>query len=630
MAEGGWMEAVKKEIGRLTEILIQSQQPDGRWSFCFETGVMTDAYAIILYRFFGRREDYVQEQAERLMRLRGSDGLWRLYPDEKEGNLSSTIEASLSLMVAGRIDPNGQDIRQIQEWVRSRGGLSQAGSLTKVVLALLKLKKWSDLQSVPIELLLLPRWFPVNFWDLVGYARVHAAPVMVAAEQQFTVQIPGLPTNMADWGEAARTADENKRTMALAGIVGDWLRPHGPRSRLSKLALGYGEKFMLERLESDGTLYSYFSTTFLMMFGLMSLGYPKKHPVLQKALQGVEGFLYKTPSGLHMQENTSTIWDTALIAGALQESGVPSGHPALCKAATYLLSRQQDRIGDWALKNPGVPPGGWGFSDINTINPDCDDTAAVLRVLSPFVTTNFSTIGDSWYRGTTWLLSMQNRDGGWPAFEKNTAKRWPLKFMHKDAASAWTDPSTADLTGRILYFLGKTHCNYTNPAVSRALNFLYRDQEKEGYWFGRWGIAYLYGTWAALTGMSAVGISKEHPSVARAVKWLLSVQNEDGGWGESCRSDVEQRFVPLSASTPSQTAWALDALIAVSNTPTPAIQAGVRRLLAFFSKEKSESSEYPTGAGLAGQFYIHYHSYRYAWPLMALAHYRQKFGGNKD
>lgn len=619
------MEVVKMEIGRLTETLIQSQQPDGRWSFCFETGAMTDAYGILLYRLFGRQEKYVQGMAERLLNLRDADGLWRLYPDEKEGSLSSTIEASLSLMVAGRMDPSGEDIRQVKEWVRLRGGVTKAGSLTKVVLSLTNIKRWSDLQSVPIELFLLPRWFPINFWDLVGYARVHAAPIMVAAHQRFTVKIPGIPTNLTEWGEVAQTSEEKERGLALSGIVDKFLRPYGPRAWLSNRSLRYGEKFMIERVEPDGTLYSYFTTTFLMVFGLMSLGYPKEHPIIQKSLQGMDAFLYPLQQGLHMQETTSTVWDTALIAGALLEGGVSAGHPALCKAATYLLTRQQDRIGDWGIKNPEGIPGGWGFSDINTINPDCDDTAAVLRVLSPFAATYPTVIGHNWQRGTQWLLSMQNQDGGWPAFERNTYKRWPLKFLHQDAAPAWIDPSAADLTGRVLYFLGKSGCNYAHPAVSRALDFLVRDQEKEGCWFGRWGIAYLYGTWAALTGMTAVGIQSEHPAIAQGVKWLLSVQNDDGGWGESCRSDVEKRYVPLHVSTPSQTAWALDALIAASDTPTPAIQAGVKRLLELI-REGNSTTQYPTGAGLAGQFYVHYHSYQFAWPLIALAHYREKFG----
>ncbi|MNZ97931.1 Sporulenol synthase [compost metagenome] len=221
---------------------------------------------------------------------------------------------------------------------------------------------------------------------------------------------------------------------------------------------------------------------------------------------------------------------------------------------------------------------------------------------------------------------MQNNDGGWPAFEKNTDKVFLTWLAIDGAKSAATDPSEADLTGRTLEYLGGfAGLDIRHDRIKRGASWLIKHQEKDGSWYGRWGICYIYGTWAALTGLKAVGLSSEHETVKKGAKWLLSIQNPDGGWGESCRSDRLQLYWPLGESTPSQTAWALDALIAVHQKPTSAMQKGVQRLMTALHEDKWTSA-YPTGAGLPGSFYIHYHSYRHIWPLLALSHYREKYG----
>jgi sporulenol synthase len=208
---------------------------------------------------------------------------------------------------------------------------------------------------------------------------------------------------------------------------------------------------MLGRLEPDGTLYSYFTTTFLMVCALLALNYPKDHPVLVRAMQGLRAFAYPLAEGLHLQETTSTVWDTSLITHALLESGVKPDHPAIKRSLRYLLSRQQTKRSDWALKNPGVPAGGWGFSDINTLNPDMDDTSVCLRALTPAACQLGGEYRSAWERGMTWMISMQNQDGGWAAFEKNTDKKWPRWLLpFHDSHTVWTDPSMADLTGRTL------------------------------------------------------------------------------------------------------------------------------------------------------------------------------------
>jgi sporulenol synthase len=627
------MERVEATIRRLRETLLQCQGTDGRWSFCFESGVMTDAYMILLMKLLKVRDERLtQGLVERILAKQDKDGVWRVFEDEMEGNLSATVDASLALMYAGVWKKGNPVVKRVRKYVRHRGGLRHAGSLTKVVLSLLGHLPWDQHPKVPTEFMLLPLWFPVNLFDFVGFTRVHVVPILVAADRKYAAYLPERP-DLSGW--------EGSKPDELPYILSDsplneWVNaafssfPDGAFGASSRreAALKWAEAFMLGRLEPDGTLYSYFTTTFLMVFALLALNYPKDHPVLVRAMQGLRAFAYPLAEGLHLQETTSTVWDTSLITHALLESGVKPDHPVIKRSLRYLLSRQQTKRSDWALKNPGVPAGGWGFSDINTLNPDMDDTSVCLRALTPAACQLGGEYRSAWERGMTWMISMQNQDGGWAAFEKNTDKKWPRWLLpFHDSHTVWTDPSMADLTGRTLECVCRyTGLDHLHPVIRRASTWLAKHQRQDGSWFGRWGIVFVYGTWAALTGLAAAGWDLHHPTVRRGVRWLLAVQRSDGGWGESCRSDREGRYVPLAFSTPSQTAWALDALIAVHDWPTLEIKAGVHCLLDLLEKKDPRIFRYPTGAGLAGQFYIHYHSYGYIWPLLALVHYRNKYG----
>lgn len=406
-----------------------------------------------------------------------------------------------------------------------------------------------------------------------------------------------------------------------------WLKSQLPLSVLQKgskrLAMRVAKKFLLDRIEPDGTLYSYFSSTFWMIIALLSMGYPKNHPVIERAMQGIRAMIMETELGFHLQETTSTVWDTSLLLHSLQEAGVKPEDPMVQRGLSYLKKRQHTKKADWSWNNPHTPPGGWGFSDLNTLNPDNDDTSAVLRAMSPTVAMGYDLL--PWQRGVTWLVSMQNNDGGWSAFEKNTNARWFRFLPYRDGKTVWGDPSTADLTGRALQFLGSMmNLKQDHPVCKKAVQWLIDHQQQDGSWFGRWGICYIYGTWAALTGLASVGIKSDTPTVHRALQWLESIQNQDGGWGESCKSDQVGRYVPLQASTPSQTAWALDALISYSPHSTTVIEAGIYCLNQML-QEKSWTHSYPTGAGWSGQFYMNYHSYQYIWPLLTLGHYRRKY-----
>ncbi len=603
-----------EKMDALTRILTGAQSPDGAWRYCFESGTMTDAYMIILMRHLGIRDEvFLDALAGRIFSLREASGAWKLFPDEPEDNLSATIECYYALLLGGWRKKDDPDMVRAREFIRSRGGPEKAGSLTKSMLALTGHYPWDKLPKIPVEMILLPVWLPVNFFDLSGYARVHVVPLVICADRQFSLRLPDGPDlsglfpapvrRPAPWQAPATLRKAIKLTIKEIGL---------PNAGVQALALQKLERYMLARIEADGTFYSYFTSTFLMIFALLARGYESSHPVIARAVRGVKSMIRPVGAYAHLQETDSTVWNTALAGYALRETGLDHAQPAVRGARAYLLARQQTRGGDWQVHNPDGRPGGWGFSDGNTINPDVDDTSYALRVLSR----SAGTFGPGVRAGVEWLLTMQNDDGGWPAFEKNTGKSWPGLLPVPDAGTALTDRSSADLTGRTLEFLCH-HAGLTagRPPVRRGVEWLAQNQGADGSWYGRWGIACLYGTWAAVTGLAAAGGKPD--AVKRAAAWLLSVQNPDGGWGESCRSDTARKYTPLGFSTPSQTAWAVDALVAAGQRENPAVSRGVERLAVLVD----QAASYPTGAGLPGGFYIHYHSYRYVWPLLALSHY---------
>ncbi|MFV8830539.1 prenyltransferase/squalene oxidase repeat-containing protein [Alkalihalobacterium sp. APHAB7] len=619
---------VQEATSHLIEKLRGMQSNDGSWRFCFEGGPLTDAYMIILLRTLEQDDEWlIQQLVTRILSIQQPNGSWKLFHDEEEGNLSATVEAYYGLLFSHYMDPDSAEMQQAKQYIIEHGGLTKTNSLTKALLAVTGHIPWPKHLQLPIEGFLLPRTSPIHFYQLVGYTRVHLTPVLISSNLNFSYKTSHTP----DLSELINTrlpidlkfhtGDEKLILNTLFEQIGPLLmKPKESR----QLALKKAERFMLERIEPDGLLYNYFGATFFMIFALLSLGYKKNHPFIQNALHGLRNQLCLTNDFHHIEYCPSTVWDTALLSHGLQQAGVPETDPLIQNAMTYLLSRQHLEFADWALNNPDTLPGGWGFSDFNTLEPDVDDTTVSLRAIRATVS-HHPALRNSWNRGLNWVLSMQNDDGGWSAFEKNLDHPLIAQLPFKDAYRVLLDPSTADLTGRTLEFLGNdANLRLPHAAIEKATQWLVRNQEENGSWYGRWGICYIYGTWAAITGLLASGTEPSSAPVRKGVNWLLSVQNTDGGWGESCYSDIQKRYVPLGASTPSQTAWALDALITAHDQPTNEINKGMTYLIQSFT-QSDWTTKYPTGGGIPEVFYIHYHSYKYIWPLLTMSHYFRKY-----
>ncbi|MCM3631822.1 squalene--hopene cyclase [Paenibacillus camelliae] len=620
---------LKADINQLTRFLIQQQQADGTWRFCFENGTIIDAYMIILLRTLHYEDEaFIQQLHQRIIKEQLPNGCWKLYEDEEDGNLAATIDNLQALLFSGYSQLNDDSILKAKQFIRSRGGITNTkGLLCKAMLAITGQQRWPKaISSIPMEMLLLPTYLPINFFEFSGYSRVHLIPMLIMAKQDFHIQSPypldDLFVSPSTRYEAEEFESASYQQMQERIEEG---RNRLLGSSLNDIASEKAVQFMLDRIEDDGTLYSYASSTILMVFSLLALGYDRQHPTIKKAIEGlIQMRCYSSSHTVTIQNSPSTIWDTALLSYALQQANVKASHPAILKANSYIVNMQQHKKGDWSVHNEGAAPGGWGFSESNTINPDIDDTTAALRAIYSMSQENES-YKEASVLGLNWVLSMQNSDGGWPAFEKNVDNKMVTWLALDGAKAAAIDPSTADLTGRTLEYLGHySKLKHDNHHIQRGIRWLMNNQEADGSWYGKWGICYIYGTWAALTGLSAVGITSSDKQVQKAIEWLYSIQNRDGGWGESCTSDRRMQYTPLHHSTPSQTAWALDALIAMHDRPTSAINRGIKRLMALIN-ENGWPTIYPTGAGLPGNFYVHYHSYRYIYPLLALSHYYEKY-----
>jgi sporulenol synthase len=619
------MNRIRARIDEMTADLLRTQSHDGAWRMCFDSGTMTDSYLIILLRLLGRADEHlIHLLAARIASKQEANGAWKVYPDELEGNLEATAEAYFALLYAGYYHAADPRMLMAKQFILHLGGLSEAKNLlTQVIFAATGQAEWPKLLRIPLEAFFSDLGIGLDLFSISGHARVHLVPTLIMANKQFVSRPVTMP-NLSDLFVGSSRAFTNDSTWISA--LNEFISSLPLSSLLlssPKAAYDQAEAFMFERLEPNGTLLTFSTATILMILALLALDYSPQSFAINRLLTGIYSIICVDRP--HLQVASSEVWDTAMISYALTEAGIPSSHNALERAGAYLINRQQNRLGDWAIRLQSTPAGGWGFSDVNTLYPDVDDSAAALRAIRPY-TSAANGLYASWQRGLNWVLAMRNDDRGWPAFERE-GKQLPASFFtFEGSEDISTDPSTVDLTGRVLSFLGnELDMTIGHQWLDDSVQWVLSQQTRNGSWYGRWGIAYIHGTGAAIQGMTAVGVPADHPAIKKGVKWLLDIQNDDGGWGESCLSDKVKRYVPLHASTPSQTAWALDALTAAYEKPTSALERGVNALL--HSLERRDwTYTYPTGAGLPGSIYVHYPSNNYVWPLLTLSAILKKYG----
>ncbi|MEU3464832.1 squalene--hopene cyclase [Streptomyces sp. NPDC006733] len=620
----GGAEAAERAAQRAAAHLLAAQHPDGWWKGDLETNVTMDAEDLLLRQFLGILDERTTQAAARWIRsLQRDDGSWPTF-HSGPGDLSATIEAYVALRLAGDA-PEAPHMADASAWVREAGGVVGARVFTRIWLALFGWWRWEDLPELPPEIIYLPKWFPLNIYAFGCWARQTIVPLTVVAAHRPVRPAPfgigELHTDpaqpnpprpnapLASWDGLFQRLD---RALHLYRKVG--VRP------LRRTALKACARWIIERQEDDGCWGGIQPPAVYSVIALHLLGYELDHPVVRAGLDSLDRFAVWPDEDTRMIEACqSPVWDTCLATIALADAGVPADHPALVKAADWMLGEQITKPGDWSVQRPGLQPGGWAFEFHNDNYPDIDDTAEVVLALLRVDHPDPGRVDAAVERAVRWNVGMQSKNGAWGAFDADNTSAFPNRLPFCDFGEV-IDPPSADVTAHVVEMLaslgleGDTH-------TRRGIDWLLAEQEDNGAWFGRWGVNYIYGTGSAVPALVAAGISAGHPAVRRAVSWLESVQNQDGGWGEDLRSYSDQEWIGRGVSTASQTAWALLALLSAGERDSGAVERGVRWLVDTQKADGSWDEPYFTGTGFPRDFSINYHLYRMVFPLTALGRY---------
>lgn len=632
---------IEPAIGRAARALLAEQRPDGHFVFELEADVSIPAEYVLFRHFLGDpASDEIEAKIARyLRRTQAGHGGWPLFTDGAL-NISTSVKAYFALKVIGD-SPDADHMRRAREAILAHGGAAAANVFTRSLLALYGALPWRGVPVMPIEIMHLPRWFPFHITKISYWGRTVLVPLMVVnalkprarnprgitieelfVEPAETVRRwPGAPHQKFPWTLVFRALDHVLR----------WAEPYFPAwSRQS--AIAEAVQFVTDRLNGEdglGAIYPAMAYSALMFD---ALGTPRSDPRMIQILAAIDKLLVVKDDEAYCQPCVSPVWDTALVSHALMEVGDERLAEPVSKAIDWLLPLQvTDLAGDWSVARPDARPGGWAFQYANAYYPDLDDTAVVAMAMDRMASRSQvdTKCRGAIARACEWIEGMQSRNGGFGAFDADNDHEYLNSIPFADHG-ALLDPPTADVTARCVSLLGQLgETTERNEALRRAVDYLARTQEKDGSWYGRWGMNYIYGTWSVLCAFNAIRVDPATPMVERAVAWLRSIQNPDGGWGEGGESyDLNYAGYRPAPSTSSQTAWALLGLMAAGAAHDPAVEKGVRYLVRAQTGDGFWDEKRFTATGFPRVFFLRYHGYSKFFPLWALARYRNLRAGN--
>lgn len=622
-------------VARATSALLTMQREDGHFVFELEADATIPSEYVLLVHYLGEPADTALEQkiATYLRRIQCSHGGWALYHGG-DFDLSATVKAYFALKMIGD-SPNAPHMKRARDAVLAHGGAGLSNVFTRILLALYGEIQWNGTPAIPVELILLPRWFPVHISKMSYWARTVLVPLLVLAALRPRARNPrgihiaelfAASEGRAKW----RAPHQNVWWAAFFHVLDVVLKKlnFAWPAALRRRAIARCVAFVTERLNGEdglGAIYPAMANS-VMMFD--ALGYAPDHPDRAIARRSVEKLLIIRAGEAYCQPCVSPIWDTALAVHALMEAG-ESAEPNVERACEWLRARQVlDVKGDWAEQRGDVRPGGWAFQYNNAYYPDLDDTAVVVMALDRAkARPQFS---QAIARGRDWVEGLQSQNGGWAAFDTDNTFYYLNNIPFADHG-ALLDPPTADVTARCIGMLAQLGEGADDPRMKNAVEYLARTQEADGSWFGRWGVNYIYGTWSVLSGLNAAGLDLDAPLIRRAADWLIAIQNPDGGWGESCDSyKLDYHGYERADSVPSQTAWAVLGLMAAGRVSHPAVARGVEWLVGHQGIDGFWTEESYTGGGFPRVFYLRYHGYSKFFPLWAVARYRNLRAGRAN
>jgi squalene-hopene/tetraprenyl-beta-curcumene cyclase len=634
---GDAKEPLDKAIERTRDFFFGEQLPDGYWWAELESNVTITSEYIMLFHFLGMVDKLRERKmAHYILSKQTQEGAWSIWFGGP-GDLSTTVEAYFALKLAG-YTADDPAMSRARKFILAKGGILNTRVFTKVFLALFGEFSWLGVPSMPIELMMLPDWAYFNMYEFSSWSRATIIPLSIVMSENPVRKLPPRARVQELYVRQPRPSDysfsRHDGILSWKNFfigVDHLLKVYelSPIRPFKKKSVALAEQWILDHQEPSGDWGGIQPAMLNSILALHCLGYANDHPAVANGLEALAHFCIEDDESLVLQSCVSPVWDTALVLVAMQEAGVPTDHPALVKSAQWLLDREVRCSGDWRVKSPDLAPGGWAFEFLNDSYPDVDDSGFVMLAIKDIQVRDQKKRGQAIKRGITWCLGMQSANGGWGAFDKDNTKHLLNKIPFADL-EALIDPPTADLTGRMLELLGRFNFPATHEAVVRALCFLKAEQEPEGPWWGRWGVNYIYGTWSVLGGLEAIGEDMTQAYIRKAVNWLKSKQNLDGGWGEVCESYEDRSLMGCGPSTPSQTSWALLSLFAAGEVQAKAVSRGIEYLLATQKHDGSWDEDAFTGTGFPKFFMIKYHIYRTCFPLTALGRYRRLLNANMD
>lgn len=615
---------VLQAVRRTTDYFLRTQHAPGYWWAELTADSTLESDYILLQLWLHPPVDGVwtpptrariDRAAESILARQLPDGGFNIYP-QGPAEINATVKAYFALKLAG-VAYDDPRLARARDRILAMGGIQAANSYVKINLSLFDLYPREHAPSIPPEIVLLGNFiYQMSSWTraiVIPLSLVHASARPRPAPAGFDLGELFLPG--VSWDIPIETGRLTWRNMFLRldKALKLWER-YGPKS-IRRRALRKAEKWMLERTRYTDGLAAIYPPMMYVIMALDLLGYPPEHPDRVEAEKQFDALLVDDGERFFFQPCFSVVWDAAIAAFALGETSEPPA-AALRRCADWLLTKEVRRKGDWSVKRPDTEPSGWYFEFANEFYPDIDDTAMVLLALSRARASESQAQQACERRALKWLLDMQSKDGGWAAFDVDNNWR-SLSFVPFADHNAMLDPTCPDITGRVLEALCAHGYDRSHQAVRRGIDYLVRSQEQDGSWYGRWGVDYIYGTCFALRGLASAGVNDREPYIQRALEWVRSIQNFDGGWGESCESYKQASYVP-APSTPSQTAWAVLALLAGGDTTSTSLQDGIEYLIRTQNTDGTWDEALATGTGFPQVFYLCYHLYRNSFPLLAL------------
>ena len=619
-------------ILRSQKYLLNAQFKDGYWNSELLVDPLTICDYILFTHWSGNIDPELEENAAKhLLKEQHTDGGWGQY-NGAPSDINLSVKAYHILKIAGMSERDPRMVRARATILRM-GGIPKTNTYTKFYLALVGQFPWKYLPSIPVELLLLPNWFIFNIYELSAWTRAMVVSMSVINHFQPTRNLPPehqinelypYGTHRSDFSLPRDKKLLSWRNFFL--LANRFLKFYDSLSwkPLRKKALKKAEKWIIERIgEGSDGLGAIFPSMCNTLMALESLGYSRTHPLYVKAEKHLKDLIvHDSVTGeVRIRPCFGPVWDTAICSVALAESGLPSNHPSLQKAADWLLSKEVRQRGDWYNKNPYPECSGWAFEFNNVYYPDVDDTVKSLLGLRLIQSSDKELQATVMERAFKWALSFQCKEGGFAAFDKDVTKPWLEKVPFSDH-NAILDPPCSDITGRMLEYIGKANYPIEPKTLSRIITYMKQSQEPDGSWWGRWGVNYIYGTWQALRGLSAVKEDMNQDWIMRSRDWLESCQNPDGGWGETPGSYDHACLKGQGTSTATQTAWAVMGILSFGDPTRPSIQSGIQFLINTQYADGTWNGDYYTGTGFPKVYYMRYEYYRINWPLIALAEYK--------